>query len=106
MHHLDDLSYDPKEYLPHVYGKFREKNISVPVRKLVDTPTCLNEFPSAKDLPGIDLNFMPSLADFGFKDFKADPRSCYPFVGGEDNGLKRLKEYMKKSVGHYAVTRN
>ena len=49
---------------------------------------------------------MPSLSDFGFKDLVPDPRSCYPFIGGEDHGLKRLKEYMKKSVGFYAQTRN
>jgi deoxyribodipyrimidine photo-lyase len=38
LHHIDDLSYDPHEYLPHIYGKFREKNAGVAVRKLVDTP--------------------------------------------------------------------
>ena len=36
-YHLDDLDYDPKEYLPHIYGKFREKNQNVRVRNLLPT---------------------------------------------------------------------
>jgi deoxyribodipyrimidine photo-lyase len=38
LHHLADLDYDPKEYLPHIYGKFRERNAAVKVRALVPTP--------------------------------------------------------------------
>jgi hypothetical protein len=44
LHHIDDMPYNPKEYLPHIYGKFREKNAAVPVRQLVDSPK-LNEMP-------------------------------------------------------------
>jgi hypothetical protein len=32
LHHLDDLPYNPREYLPHIYGKFREKQANVRVR--------------------------------------------------------------------------
>lgn len=37
-----------------------------------------------------------------------DKRECYTFKGGEDAGLKRVKEYLwdTKSVGNYATTRN
>jgi len=37
-----------------------------------------------------------------------DKRECYQFKGGEDAGLKRVKEYIwdSKSVGNYATTRN
>jgi deoxyribodipyrimidine photo-lyase len=37
-----------------------------------------------------------------------DKRGCYNFIGGEEAGLKRCKEYItqRKAVGHYAVTRN
>jgi hypothetical protein len=39
LHHLNDLDYDPNEYLPHIYGKFRERNLNVKVRPLLPTPT-------------------------------------------------------------------
>jgi len=29
LHHIDDIPYNPKDYLPHIYGKFREKNAGV-----------------------------------------------------------------------------
>jgi len=38
LYHIDDLPYQPKEYLPHIYGKFREKTASVRVRPLLETP--------------------------------------------------------------------
>jgi hypothetical protein len=38
LHHIDDMPYNPKEYLPHIYGKFWEKNAAVPVRQLVESP--------------------------------------------------------------------
>ena len=58
---------------------------------------------------------MPDIEkDFGFasselKEFaERDKRGCYNFIGGEDAGLKRCKEYImqRKAVGHYAETRN
>ena len=39
LHHLNDFEYDPNEYLPHVYSKFREINFNVKVRPLLPTPT-------------------------------------------------------------------
>jgi deoxyribodipyrimidine photo-lyase len=110
LHHLDDLSYDPVDYLPHIYGKFREKNAGVPVRPLLKTPE-KDDLPFAKGFKeGID--YLPKLSDFGFSkeeiDKKADSRSCYDFKGGESKGLKRVDEYIfeRKSVGHYNDTRN
>lgn len=49
--------------------------------------------------------FMPKLEDFGFTkeeiEKPKDKRACYDFVGGEDNGIKRVSEYIMetKSVG-------
>ena len=39
---------------------------------------------------------------------KVDERASYPFIGGEDAGLRRLDEYLfkTKSVAHYNDTRN
>lgn len=47
LYNLNDLDFDPKEYLPHIYGKFREKNQSVRVRDLLPTPL-KNQMPFMK----------------------------------------------------------
>ena len=39
LYHLDDLPFNPVEYLPHNFGKFREKNIQVKVRDILPTPS-------------------------------------------------------------------
>jgi deoxyribodipyrimidine photo-lyase len=113
LHHLDDLPYNPKEYLPHIYGKFREKQAGVKVRPLVDAPK-----KGELVLPKVTCKviseatvFLPSLENFGFSKSeasKADDRACYDFKGGEDSALKRLQEYIhsNKSVALYDKTRN
>jgi len=70
LHHLDDLPYDPREYLPHIYGKFREKQANVRVRQLLPSP-------GAGDLPFVTkgnlsaeisngTTYLPELQEFGF----------------------------------------
>ena len=66
LHHIDDIGYNPKEYLPHIYGKFREKHVSVKVRKIIQTESL--DFPKDEPIPGLD--FLPKMADFGFEDVK------------------------------------
>lgn len=63
LHHIDDLPYDPQEYLPHVYGKFREKNSAVKVRHLLENPTSGQMPFCAKMSKDIEkgIAFMPTL---------------------------------------------
>ena len=52
---------------------------------------------------------MPKLANFGFQTEPVqDPKSCLVFKGGENEGLKRVTDYIeiKRSLGHYSETRN
>jgi len=39
---------------------------------------------------------MPDLKEFGFNDdyIKKDPRSSLQFIGGENEGMKRLNDYI------------
>ena len=112
LHHIDDLDYNPKEYLPHIYGKFREKNATVLVRPLLSTPTSLPWVAKSNKTIDDSVKYMPTLEDFGFTKAevakKWDSRACYKFKGGEEAGLERVNEYIfvKKQVGHYAQTRN
>ena len=50
---------------------------------------------------------MPTLADFGVKNYTADKRSVLEFVGGEDAALERLKKYIGcGALKDYKETRN
>ena len=109
LHHIEDMSYNPKEYLPHNYSKFRENNAGVIVRPLLPTPD-INDLPyslKAEIVISEAESYMPSLSDFGFiEKAEHDKRECYHFIGGESKGVERMNEYMKVSLGHYAETRN
>ena len=85
------------------------------VRPLLPTPK-KGELPFAKNLDKEFINaamYLPDLVkDLGFDkidvEAQKDNRASYDFIGGEDEGIKRCKEYIWEtmSVGHYATTRN
>ena len=51
---------------------------------------------------------IPTLEKLGFDAFIPDPRSAFPFLGGENQALKRLKNYFweTKKLSVYKLTRN
>ncbi|MEN8799408.1 MAG: deoxyribodipyrimidine photo-lyase, partial [Flavobacteriaceae bacterium] len=51
---------------------------------------------------------VPSLVQLGLEDFETDPRSAFPFKGGEDHAIKRIEQYffVTKKLGYYKKTRN
>ena len=51
---------------------------------------------------------IPSLKTLGFNHFTADSRTAFPFRGGEDEALKRLRYYFweTKKLSVYKLTRN
>eukprot|EP00352_Strombidinopsis_acuminata_P006678 CAMPEP_0176356872 /NCGR_PEP_ID=MMETSP0126-20121128/14341_1 /TAXON_ID=141414 ORGANISM="Strombidinopsis acuminatum, Strain SPMC142" /NCGR_SAMPLE_ID=MMETSP0126 /ASSEMBLY_ACC=CAM_ASM_000229 /LENGTH=168 /DNA_ID=CAMNT_0017710181 /DNA_START=382 /DNA_END=885 /DNA_ORIENTATION=- len=117
MHHIDDLPYNPKQYLPDTYSAFRRKNQNVEVREMLpnpkkgDLPPMPKKVITNSELISEALEYEPKMTDFGFKEEETpehDKRSSCEFVGGEDRGLKRLNEYYfeKKAIGHYSKTRN
>lgn len=77
LHHIDDLPYNPREYLPHIYGRFREKNAGVKVRPLLEAPK-KGELPFVSKPDKLITDacaYMPTLKDFGFDEkFKKDSR--------------------------------
>ena len=70
MYHIDDLPYKPKEELPHIYGKFREKSEGTKVRALLSAPK-KGELTFPKDLGKESINateYLPDLVkDLGFE---------------------------------------
>jgi len=114
IYHIDDLPYKPDTELPHIYGKFREKSQNVKVRALAPTPG-KGDLPKAKADKVIteSASFMPDLVkDLKYKkeeiEAPADKRTCLVFTGGEDEALKRCKDYIwsAKAVASYSETRN
>jgi deoxyribodipyrimidine photo-lyase len=111
--HIDDLNYDPYEYLPRVYTRMRVENEGVEVRPLLSTPLSKElPFPSEPEpLIHESTTFIPTLDDFGFTQKEIDEAlreyEGYVFKGGEEQGLKRLKEFIfdTKSLGSYGKTR-
>ena len=102
--------------MPNTYTAFRKASASAGVRKCVPTPV-KGELPGIKDpseFEKMSIEFTPDLkTTFGFseeqvKAAEPDKRSCYPFKGGEKEGLARLKEFLftKKAIEHYKDTRN
>ncbi len=51
---------------------------------------------------------IPTLKTLGFTDFAVDSRTAFPFHGGEDEALERLKHYFweTKKLSVYKLTRN
>jgi len=116
LHHLEDLPYTPGESMPNTYTAFRKASAAAGVRKCVPTPV-KGELPGIKDpseFEKMSIEFTPDLkTTFGFSEEQVkaaeyDKRSSYPFKGGEQAGLGRLKEFLftKKAVGYYKETRN
>mmetsp|Transcript_8912 Transcript_8912/g.15109 ORF Transcript_8912/g.15109 Transcript_8912/m.15109 type:complete len:262 (+) Transcript_8912:510-1295(+) len=111
------MSYDAYTYLPKVYTRMKIENENVEIRDLLPTPVKKDlPFPSADsqcDLIKSGVESMPKLADFGFTPeevthAQSPKKAGYDFRGGEENGLRRLEDFLfvTKSLGTYGKTRN
>jgi deoxyribodipyrimidine photo-lyase len=103
LFHPDDLPY-PIKNLPDVFTDFRkEAEKTVKARASFATP--------ARILvpPDVDTGEMPTLEDLGLTEGETDTRrSVLAYRGGENEGLKRLDDYLwqKNLLKTYKETRN
>ncbi|MFC3810474.1 DASH family cryptochrome [Lacihabitans lacunae] len=100
--HVRDLPFQI-HFLPDIFTDFRKRiEGQWKVRPLYETPKSLGTMPDIKVGP------IPTLADLGFEEFEIDPRDDNQFVGGEQNGFKRLNAYIWESnlIATYKETRN
>ena len=103
LYHTADLPF-PVTHTPDTFSQFRkEVERMTAVREPFPTPETLE-----KTTAELDAGDIPTLNDFGFTDFEIDERSAVPFLGGETEGLKRLKHYLWDTnlVKSYEDTRN
>jgi deoxyribodipyrimidine photo-lyase len=80
---------------------------SCKVRPLFGIPETFRPLPEVKDGK---IGEVPTLKDLGVEDHSEgqDPRTAFPFLGGESAGIKRIEEYFWKTdnVAKYKETRN
>jgi deoxyribodipyrimidine photo-lyase len=89
--------------IPDVFTQFRKK---LEKYVTIQDETTIYKLPSSNQIE--NATKIPTLNDLGFKDFKINPKTAFPFSGGETEALKRLNYYLfeSKKVGFYKKTRN
>lgn len=103
LFHPEDIPFDSFQDIPKVYTAFRkacEKNSKV--RDLIETPKTCDQSNISKNTK------IPGLQELGLEDFKGDKRTAFPFTGGEDQAMKRIKTYFweTQNLAEYKETRN
>ncbi|SDX23015.1 DASH family cryptochrome [Aequorivita viscosa] len=104
LFHPDDIPYNDFSEIPEVFTNFRNKiEANAKVRNCEENPEVKQENNLIENRTKI-----PTLNDLGLEDFEIDPRSAFPFSGGEDAALQRLQEYFweTKNLEEYKETRN
>jgi len=104
LFHPDDIPFTTVQNIPQVFTPFRKKCEKYSkVRPLVPIP---------KAMPATNLlantTTVPSLETLGLSDFEMDTRTAFPFKGGEQQALERIRHYFwdTKKLGYYKKTRN
>ena len=103
LYHPNDLKKKIDD-IPNVFTLFRKKcEKELKVRSLEDNPRRLESKNRLSEKYKI-----PSLNDLGFKEFKLDKRSAFPFKGGNKSGIERINYYFweTKKLSFYKHTRN
>ncbi|TAI46777.1 DASH family cryptochrome [Flagellimonas allohymeniacidonis] len=104
LFHPLDIPYASFQAIPNVFTQFRKK-----CEKMVVVRPSLPE-PTAKPIENQIENptCLPTLAELGLQTFVTDPRSAFPFKGGENEALNRLQNYFweTKKLAYYKKTRN
>lgn len=104
LFHPEDIPYDDFSKIPKVYTEFRKKcEKYVDVRDEIEIPQQKLESNLLKN-----TSKLPNLEDLGLEDFEQDPRTAFPFKGGEDEAWKRIEHYFwkTKNLAEYKQTRN
>ena len=102
LYHPEDVPFEI-EFIPNVFTQFRtkcEKYSKVRTEFVVQALT--------KENLKANKTTIPSLEDLGFTAFDVDSRTAFPFMGGENQALKRIEHYFweTKKLGVYKLTRN
>ncbi len=102
LFHPEDLPFSIP-MVPKVFTQFRNQ-----CEKLTKVRSEFKVQAFSKENQITNETLIPSLKTLGFADFTVDSRTAFPFHGGEDEALKRLKHYFweTKKLSVYKLTRN
>nr|WP_315211602.1 DASH family cryptochrome [uncultured Flavobacterium sp.] len=102
LFHPETIPFDISS-IPNVFTQFRnqcEKSTIVRPEFTVQ--------PMQEDNLITNKTVIPSMETLGFTDFEMDSRTAFPFLGGEGEAMKRLRNYFweTKKLSVYKLTRN
>lgn len=103
LYHPEDIPFEINK-IPKIFTEFRkacEKKSEV--RQLIPRP---DPKPASNLLN--ETTEIPDLNSLGLQNFESDPRSAFPFKGGENEAKKRISDYFwqSKNLAQYKQTRN
>lgn len=106
----DQFLFHPKDIpfgvdnIPNVFTQFRNKCEKLSKIRL----EIKNENKLSIDNLITNTTEIPTLTDLGFEDFITDSRTAFPFMGGENQAMKRLENYFweTENLSEYKITRN
>jgi len=103
LFHPEDIPFTNIQNLPEVFTVFRKQcEKEVKIRKMISIEKQLETNLIENHTK------IPSIGDLGFEEFKIHENSAFPFIGGENEALKRIENYFweTKSLSKYKQTRN
>jgi deoxyribodipyrimidine photo-lyase len=103
LFHPDDIPYPTVEAIPQVFTEFRKK-----CEKESNVRTCVEPLSlPPENVAGLKTEDF-AIQDLGFAPFATSTYSAFPFFGGEQNALNRIKHYFfeTENLSSYKKTRN
>lgn len=102
LFHPEDIPFDISS-IPNVFTQFRNQ-----CEKSTKIQSEFSVQPKPKENWSTNKTVIPSITTLGFPDFEIDSRTAFPFLGGENEALKRLHNYFwkTKKLSVYKLTRN
>lgn len=102
LFHPEDIPFEIQS-IPNVFTQFRNK-----CEKSTKIRPQFSVQPMPKENWSTNETVIPSMATLEFTAFEIDSRTAFPFLGGEDEALKRLRSYFweTKKLSVYKLTRN
>ena len=102
LYHPNTVSKDFKN-IPNVFTQFR-KQLEKTVK--VESEVSISKFSKENIID--NSTKIPTLVDLGFSNFNTNSKTVFPFLGGENEAIKRLNYYLfeSKKVSFYKKTRN
>lgn len=111
LYHPSSLPFDPKKDTPDVFTRFRKmcEGVRSEIHMPLAMPDIFKPYPTDVDIEPIPIDDVLDYSQYFLSEpYKTDPRSAFPFQGGETAALQRLNEYFfqSKLISTYKETRN